>query len=154
MHSKHFMKKIFLVVILVLVSGLLVNGQTKLTDQQVAQKSVIDLFQALADRDLVNLKLGCTSDILILESGMVWNLDTLVMKVGQNTSADFKRINSFEFIETEVNGKIAWTTYNMQSEITRNGKTGVVKWLETAILSKEDGRWKIKVLHSTLLKSS
>jgi ketosteroid isomerase-like protein len=110
------------------------------------------LFQALADRNLTNLKNNCTSDILILENGSVWNLDTLMQKVSQNTAPDFKRNNSFEFLDTKISGKIAWATYNNQAEITRNGKTGIIKWLETAILSKEDGQWKIKTLHSTLLK--
>lgn len=147
------MKKLFLVAILLFVSTLLVNAQNKLTDkQQVVQKTVIDLFRAIADRDLVNLKQNCTSDILILENGSVWNLDTLIQKVSQNTAPDFKRINTFEFIDTKISGKIAWTTYNNQAEVTRNGKSGVIKWLETAILSKEDGQWKIKALHSTLLK--
>jgi len=146
------MKKFFLVAILVLVSGIFVNAQTKLTNEQSVQNSVIDLFQALADRNLTNLKKNCTADILVLETGLVWNLDTLEMKVSQTTAPDFKRINTFEFIKTEVNGKTAWTTFNNQAEVTRNGKTGVIKWLETAILVKDDGQWKIRVLHSTLLK--
>jgi len=112
------------------------------------------MFQALADRNLAKLKLNCTADILIIETGEVWNLDTLVQAVSQNTAADFKRINSFEFINTKVSGKTGWTTYYNQAEVTRNGKHRPVKWIETAILVKEDGQWKIKTLHSTLLKRS
>jgi ketosteroid isomerase-like protein len=148
------MENIFLVAILFFVSAVLTNAQNKQTDQQAVQKTVVDLFQALANRDLVNLKKNCTSDILILENGSVWSLDTLMQKVSQNTAPDFKRINTFEFIDTDVNGKIAWTTYNNQAELSRNGKNVVIKWLETAILSKESGQWKTKVLHSTLLKRS
>jgi ketosteroid isomerase-like protein len=149
------MKKFLLVATLLFVSTLLVNGHDKTNDkQQLVQKTVTDLFQALADRDPDKIKYNCTADILILESGAVWNLDTLVQKISQNTAADFKRINTLEFIETKVSGEIAWTTYNNQAEVTRNGKSGKIKWLETAILTKEDGRWKIKTLHSTLLGRS
>lgn len=148
------MKNIFLVAILFFVSAVLANAQNKQTDQQAVQKTVVNLFQAMADRDLGKLKKNCTSDILILENGSVWNLDTLIQKVSQNTAPDFKRINTIEFIDTEVSGKIAWTTYNNQAEVTGNGKNVVIKWLETAILSKENGQWKTKVLHSTLLKRS
>jgi hypothetical protein len=111
------MKKLVLVIILI-ITGIVVNAQTKLTNEQIVQNSVIDLFQALADQDLVILKKNCTADILILETGLVWNLDTLIMKVSQNTAPDYKRVNTFEFIGTEVNGKTAWTTFNNQAEVT------------------------------------
>jgi hypothetical protein len=149
------MKNFFLWAILFFVSTVFVRAQNKSDDkQQAVQKAVIDLFQGLADRNLDKLKQNCTTDVLILEHGAVWNLDTLIQKVSQNTAPDFKRINTFEFIETKVSGQMAWTTYNNQAEVTRNGKTGVIKWIETAILTKEDGKWKIKTLHSTLLKRS
>jgi ketosteroid isomerase-like protein len=151
-YSNHFMKKFFFVAIFLFVTILLANAQEKLTDKEkLVQKAVIDMFQALADRDIVKLKSNCTEDILLLENGAIWNLDTLVQKVSQNTAADFKRINTIEFIDTKISGKIAWTTYNNKAEITRNGKNSIVKWLETVILIKEDGSWKIKNLHSTLL---
>lgn len=111
------------------------------------------MFQALADRDTVSLKYNCTDDIIIYESGEIFTLDTLVQGVRRNLSADFKRINKFEFLDTKVNGEIAWTSYYNQADITRNGKNRTLKWLETAILIKEKGRWRIKVLHSTALKS-
>lgn len=57
-------------------------------------------------------------------------------------------------METKISGKIAWTTYYNQADVTRNGTAYVVKWLETAILTKEDGQWKIKTLHSTLVNRS
>lgn len=147
------MKKFFLVVTVLFVLTLSVNAQDKLsTKQQLVQQTVIDMFQALADRDLVKLKRNCADDILILESGAVWNLDTLVQKVSQNTAVDFKRINTIEFIDTKINEKIGWTTFYNQAEITRNGRSGKLKWLETVILIERNGHWKIKTLHSTLLK--
>ena len=65
---------------------------------------------------------------------------------------DFKRINSFDFINTTVADNTAWVTYNLHSEITRNGKQATVQWMETVIVIKEKQKWKIKVLHSTLIK--
>ena len=69
-----------------------------------------------------------------------------------NTAPDFKRINSFDFINTTVDNNTAWVTYNLHSEITRNGKQSTVQWMETVIVIKEKQKWKIKVLHSTLIK--
>jgi ketosteroid isomerase-like protein len=150
-----FMRKLSFTAIFLYTLTLFGNAQEKLIEKQhLVQKTVIEMFQSLADRDLNTLKNNCTSDILILESGAIWNIDSLVQKVNQNSGADFKRINTLEFIETNISGNIAWTTYNNNAEITRNGKTIVIKWLETAIVIKTKGSWKIKNLHSTLLSRS
>jgi len=149
------MKKFLLLTILFFAAILFVHAQNQLSDEEkLVQQTVTNMFQALAGRDMVQLKYYCKEDILILENGSVWNLDTLVQKVSQITTADFKRINKIEFIETKISGKVAWTTYHNQAEITTNGKSAIINWLETAILMKEDGRWKIKTLHVTLLKKT
>ncbi|HLA59244.1 MAG TPA: nuclear transport factor 2 family protein [Puia sp.] len=149
------MKKFLFAALLFFASSLSVEAQDNISGKQKAvQKTLADLFQALADQDLDKLKDNCTTDVLIIENGEVWNLDTLLKKASQPRAADFKRINTIEFIDIKVSGKIAWATYNNQAAITRNGQTSLVKWLETAILVKEAGHWKVKTLHSTLLKRS
>ena len=122
-------------------------------DQHMAQQAVIKMFDALANRDSMGLKLYCAQDILLFENGQVWNLDTLITKaILLNTAADFKRTNNFEFLTTKVNNNTAWVSYNLRSEMTRNGKQGFAHWMETVVLVKEKNEWKIKVLHSTLIK--
>ncbi len=122
-------------------------------DQLAVQQTIIKMFAALSNRDSISLKDRCTDDILLFENGSIWNIDTLILKaITQNQAADFKRINSFDFINTTVNDSTAWVTYRLQSEITRNAKQGTVQWLETVILVKNNKQWKIKVLHSTLVK--
>jgi len=147
------MKKISLLLIAISVTGLL-QSQKKLTENQKAvQNTVIKMFDALSNRDSVNLKSYCTADVLLFENGMVWNLDTLIMQgIKLNQATDFKRINIIDFINTTVNKNVAWTTYNNQAEITKDGKHGYVKWMETVVLVREKNGWKIKVLHSTLIK--
>ena len=111
------------------------------------------MFDALSNRDSVNLKLYCTTDIILFENGEIWNLDTLITRaIRMNTAADFKRTNTFDFISTKVKKNTAWASYNLQSAIMRNGKQGFVKWMETVILVKKKNKWKINVLHSTLIK--
>ena len=129
-----------------------VNAQTE--SQKQVQKVVTGLFEALSNRDTTEIKSYCSKDILLFENGATWNLDTLILKVAQNTAPDFKRINTIDFINTVVSQNTAWTTYNNLAEITRNGQHNNVKWLETIILIKEDKVWRIKVLHSTLIKRS
>ena len=111
------------------------------------------MFDALSNRDSVSLKNYCAADILLLENGMVWNLDTLIKKgITLNQATDFKRVNTIGFINTTVDKTIAWVTYNLNSEIIRDGKQASVQWMETVVLVKEKTNWKIKILHSTLIK--
>jgi ketosteroid isomerase-like protein len=123
--------------------------------EQKVQQVVIDLFQALSDRDFDKLKANCTTDITILENGISWNLDTLEQKINSTKAIpDFNRINTIRFLDTRIKGKTAWISYNNQAEVIRNGKKGNVEWLESVILVKEGKDWKVQLLHSTLIKRS
>lgn len=131
-------------------------GQRPLTaNQQAVQQTVIKLFNALSNRDSISLKAYCTADLTLYEYGQVWTIDTLILKaITLNPSSDFKRTNSFDFITTTIDKTMAWVTYRLQSSITRDGKQTTMQWLETVVLVKERKLWKIKHLHSTLIKRS
>jgi ketosteroid isomerase-like protein len=124
-------------------------------DQQQVQQTVINFFESLSNRDSVSLRNYSTQDIILFENGKIWNADTLILKaIKLNTATDFKRINTIDFICTTVNKNMAWATYNLHSVMIRDGKQSTVQWMETVIAIKERKRWKIKVLHSTLIKRS
>ena len=147
------LKKIIILILAIYISISLQAQQQLTKDQQEVHKSVINFFEALSNRDSVSLKDHCTADILLFETGSTWNADTLILKaITLNTATDFKRTNTFDFINTTVADNTAWVTYNLHSEITRNGKQSTVQWMETVIVIKEKQKWKIKLLHSTLMK--
>ena len=147
------MKKIIILILAIYTSTLLQAQQQLTKDQQEVHQTVINFFEALSNRDSVRLKDNCTSDILLFETGSTWNADTLILKaITLNTATDFKRINTFDFINTTVADNTGWVTYNLHSEITRNARQSIVQWMETVIVIKENQRWKIKVLHSTLIR--
>jgi ketosteroid isomerase-like protein len=149
------MKKPTLLFIAFLFSTVLVAQETSTTHQQEVQQTVVKFFDALSNRDSMSLKNYSTADISLYEYGQVWNIDTLILKtITLNQSADFKRINSFEFINTNVSKTMAWVTYRLQSVITKDGKLATVQWLETVVLSKTKKQWKVQHLHSTLIKRS
>jgi ketosteroid isomerase-like protein len=149
------MKKIKLFLIAISFAALL-QAQAQLTEsQQAVQQTVIKMFDALSNRDSISLKRYCADDIALYEYGQAWNIDTLINKaIRLNTSADFKRTNTLDFITTTVNKDIAWATYHLNSEITKDAKQVSIQWLETVVLVKEKTGWKIKVLHSSLIKRS
>jgi hypothetical protein len=149
------MKKISLLLIAFSFSAIMTAQKQLSTSQQEVQQTVIKMFDALSNRDSINLKAYCTADIVLYEYGQVWNIDTLILKaITLNQSTDFKRTNIFNFINTTIDKNTAWVTYHLNSAITRDGKQVTVQWLETVVLVKERKRWKVEHLHSTLIKRS
>jgi ketosteroid isomerase-like protein len=147
------MKKITLLLLPILCITLLQAQQSTANNQQTVQQAIVKMFDALSNRDSVSLKAHCTADITLYEYGQVWNIDTLILKaIIQNKSADFKRTNSFEFINTTIDKITAWVTYRLQSVIIKDGKQATLQWLETVVLVNEKKQWKVKHLHSTLIK--
>jgi ketosteroid isomerase-like protein len=147
------LKKTALLFIAISVAALLQAQQPLTKDQREVQQAVTRFFEALSNRDSVSLKKNCTADIVLIEYGSAWNADTLISKaIVSNTATDFKRLNTIDFINTTVANKTAWLIYNLRSDITRNGKLSIVQWMETVVAVKEKKRWKIKLLHSSLIK--
>ena len=149
------MKKTAILLIAFSISALLYAQQPLTKSQEAVQQTLVKMFDALSNRDSVNLKNYCTADITLYEYGQVWNIDTLILKaITLNQSADFKRTNTFDFINTTADKTTAWVTYRLQSVILKDGKQTTVQWLETVVLVKLRKRWKVKHLHSTLIKRS
>lgn len=149
------MKKISLLLIVFSIADIIMAQEQLSTNQQAVQQTVIKMFDALSSRDSVSLKSYCTTDITLYEYGQSWNIDTLILKaITQNQAADFKRTNSFDFINTTADKNTAWVTYRLNSTIIRDGKQSTVQWLETVVLVKVKNQWKVKHLHSTLIKRS
>jgi ketosteroid isomerase-like protein len=149
------MKNTILLLIALVLAGLL-HAQDQLSKtQQTVQQTIISMFDALSNRDSISLKTFCTADIALFEYGQLWNIDTLILKaITLNQATDFKRSNSFDFINTRADKNTAWVAYHLNSVITREGKQATAQWLETVVLVKEGKQWKIRHLHSTLIKRS
>ncbi len=156
------MRKLSLLLPAILCITLLKAQQLTTNNQLAVQQTIIKLFDALSNRDSVSIKAYSTTDVTFYEYGQVWNMDTLILKaITGNQSADFKRSNSFDFIDIKADKTIALVTYRLNSTIIRDGRQASAEWLETVVLVKErkpayrTGRqWKVKHLHSTLIKRS
>ena len=149
------MKKIALFLTVFSISTLLYCQESLTKKQERVQHAVVKLFDALSNRDSISLKAYSTTDITLYEYGQIWNMDTLILKaITLNQSADFKRTNSFEFINTMVDKTTASVTYRLQSVIVKDGKQVTSQWLETVVLVREKKEWRVKHLHSTLIKRS
>jgi len=122
-------------------------------EQSKVNQSLVKLFDALAALDMRGIKEFSTKDLTILESGAIWNLDTLARKVDQLRAVSFSRTNHLDFIQTEIKGNTAWSVYYNSADMIIDGVEVHRRWLESAVLLKEGKVWKVRLLHSTTLKT-
>ena len=128
-------------------------AQTQSEEQKVEQ--VVHLvFEALSEGNIVKMEQAVTPDVKILETGEIWTLDTMRSYFRKPRPADFKRVNKLDFFQTEVRNKMAFVSYHNTADIHANGNDKTVKWLESAVLIKDDKIWKVKMLHSTRLEKN
>jgi hypothetical protein len=147
------MKNTLLAAILSFAVLLTTAAQTKpSTEALPVQQAITGVFDGFSQLSLEKIMRHCTPDVTILEDGVVWNADSIATAFKRMEGVDFKRVNSFNFLQTEVRGNTAWTSYFNQADVQVNGKARQVRWLESAVLVKEAGGWKVKVLHSTVIR--
>jgi Domain of unknown function (DUF4440) len=125
----------------------------KLTEQQQVQQVLRLVFEAFSEGSVSKMEQALTPDVKVLETGEVWTIDTIRLYFEKPRPNDFKRINTLDFFQTEVEGKMAFVSYHNTAAIHANGKDRLVKWLESAVLVKQGKSSKVKMLHSTRLKT-
>jgi hypothetical protein len=139
----------------ILVFSLFILYSTNLMaqkDKLKIESSVVGFFNGLSLVNADTLKYYSTPDFQLLEDGQVWNMDTLINKIMPRKNSKIERLNSFEFIRTVQAGNMAWVSYNNSAEFRLGEKQQIMRWMESAVLSRSRGIWKIQLLHSTKLK--
>ncbi|HSF46447.1 MAG TPA: nuclear transport factor 2 family protein [Chitinophagaceae bacterium] len=122
---------------------------SQLTEQDKVNNTIKAMFQGLAELSIEQIRNASTHDIVILEHGEIWNMDTIVTRLNALRLLNPVRVNSFEFMQTEIRDQTAWVTYRNKADVTMNGKKSEYNWLESAVLVKKDDGWRVKMLHST-----
>ena len=140
------MKKIFYLLLLILSFSIKSNAQQEKDSIEI---TISRFFDGISEINEGKLRGTATSDFILLENGHLWNMDTLVNKIINPKIPGARRVNSFEFIKTEQDANTAWVSYYNTADFSLNEKKQTVKWLESAVLNKVKGKWKIRLLHST-----
>ncbi len=123
------------------------------TTEKVEVQQVINrFFDALSVANIPQMKAEVLDGFILLENGEIWTIDTLANKISRPKPEGYLRLNSFDFIETKIEKNRAWVYYKNKAEITSKTRNTTIKWLESAILRKEKGRWRMELMHSTPMK--
>jgi hypothetical protein len=116
------------------------------------QQVITRFFDALSIANIPQMKAEVSDGFILLENGEIWTIDTLANKISRPKPEGYLRQNSFDFIETKIEKNRAWVYYKNKAEITSKTRNASIKWLESAILRKEKGRWRMELMHSTPMK--
>lgn len=129
---------------------LFLSGLAEAGDHSAFQP-VKELFAAMSNHDGKAMQETATEDFQLLEHGEDWTMQQLVDAV-QPKGQPYVRENFFSQIRARQNGDVAWVSYWNKAEISRESGQRIVVWLESAVMVKKDGRWKIQLIHSTRLE--
>jgi len=117
-------------------------------------RPIVNFFNGLSFLDESLITNNTTKDFVLLEAGKIWNSDTLInIILKAKLKEKFTRLNQFTFLQSQVNGNMAWVAYWNEAKFIRNGISTSVKWLESVVLFREENAWKIKLMHSTPVKN-
>jgi hypothetical protein len=141
------MKKIAL---FVLLSTQFSFAQT--SEKAEVQQVVTRFFDALSVANIPLMKAEVSDDFMLLENGEIWTIDTLANKISRPKPEGYLRQNSFDFLSTKIDKNRAYVYYKNKAEISSKTRNATIKWLESAILRKEKGRWRMEFMHSTPMK--
>ena len=126
------------------------SGAAEAEDHPAFQP-VKELFAAMSKHDGEAMQATATDDFQLLEHGEDWTMQRLIDAV-QPKGKPYERKNFFNQIRARQVGDVAWISYWNKAEILREGNLRTVVWLESAVVVKEDDRWKVQLLHSTRLE--
>ena len=113
--------------------------------------TVQEVFAALSVYDLDKIKSHSTEDFQLLEVGEVWDFD-VIENIFKSSKPPIQRRNWFSVIKEENFGDVVWISYWNRAEYTREEGKSERAWLESAVLVKQAGEWKLQMLHSTRIE--
>jgi ketosteroid isomerase-like protein len=88
-----------------------------------------------------------TEDYILLENGKPMTLDEDVMMMPEQGS---QRTDRFDFRATRIVGDAAYAHWFLDSTmVDKKGVRTERRWLESGVLRRSGGAWKVALLHST-----
>jgi ketosteroid isomerase-like protein len=89
----------------------------------------------------------------LLENGTIMGVED-DLKAMRTRPPGYRRTDAFDFRSVRLHGDLAYATYFLESDMVDDTRSGHRKWLESAIVRRVDGRWRIALLHSTRISGS
>jgi ketosteroid isomerase-like protein len=118
-------------------------------EQVQVTEAVRSMFAALAAEDIAKLRAILAPDFYAFEAGGRITGDALIDLMKKAHAAGKIYVWTVNEPVVHIDGQMAWITYINRGSIKAATETKNVSWLESAILRKDTGNWRIQFLHST-----
>ena len=118
-------------------------------DQVAVTEAVRSFFAAAAGDDLAKFRAVTTPDFYAFDAGGRFTRDALMDLIKTAHAAGNVYVWTVNEPDVHISADIAWISYVNRGSIKDASGTKDVSWLESAILQKEEGRWRIRFFHST-----
>jgi ketosteroid isomerase-like protein len=119
------------------------------TDQARVTEAIRSFFAAATDDDLDKLHAVTAADFYAFDAGGRFTRDALMDMIKAAHAAGKVYVWTVNEPEVHISGDMAWITYVNRGSIKDASGTKDVTWLESAVLQKEKGDWRIHFFHST-----
>jgi ketosteroid isomerase-like protein len=119
-------------------------------EKQEVEKVVHDFFNAVFAFNYQGIRDICTDDFILFESGQVMNVEEFIKFITafEGSSTNYK----FEDVKTNVDGSVGWMSLRNKAVMTMGEQVMNFDWLESAVLEKQGGVWKLAFYHSTTIE--
>ena len=138
----------------VLSLGIGLSSATAQTVEANVDKAAIVItmetfFHSVSTEDRQRFDAELAPGFYLYDAGSRFYGDTIFQAVQRLKTAGTTFSWSVTSPDVHVNGSIAWIAYVDKGTKTTPSGTVNMEWLESAFLTKEQGRWKLVFMHST-----
>lgn len=142
------------VAITLLLTSMIGAAAAEQADQAAADKAQVtevvrSMFAALAANDAGKFRAVIAPDFYAFDVGKRFTGDALLELIKTAHAAGNVYVWTVNEPDVHISGDIAWIAYVNRGSIKDASGTEDVTWLESAVLQKEKGAWRIRFLHST-----
>jgi len=144
----------FLLVLPLALSGMSFSAEAQHTSLTADQSQIVNtvntIFIAARTDDVAKFDSVIAPGFYMFDGGARFDGDSLMNLIKAQHAAGKKYEWNITEPDVHVDGDTAWIAYVNQGSITdASGTTTSQKWLESAVLQKKSGEWKIAFIHST-----
>jgi len=119
------------------------------SDQKQVVDTVSAIFIAARADDVAKFDSVIASDFYIFDGGARFNGDSIMALIRAQHAAGKRYEWNVTEPDVHIRGNTAWIAYVNKGSITDASGTVKQNWLESALLEKQAGTWKILFMHST-----
>ena len=122
---------------------------TVTADEEAVAQTLRLMYVGLTKEDTAQLRAVTTPDFYAFDGGEKYTGDELMTLIKSLHAAGKTFVWTVPEPKVRIEGPVAWITYTNRGSVQDAAGKKDVSWLESAMLLKESGTWRIQFFHST-----